>query len=164
MEVLPCSGVQYAGESDAQQTSVMDSINNGDSLNYFQRENQVQTANSSMDNLLLNVERPQSGTHGEEGQRMGNQMPASEEHNSGASDSDFEDDDLFARNCFVGNGQASENSNLVVDTIESELANDVKEGDSSLPEPKWPEHDECAAVWVKVTVLVYIFTFIWARL
>ncbi|CAL5401493.1 unnamed protein product [Camellia sinensis] len=43
---------------------------------------------------------------------------------------------------------ASETDHLLVDTIESRVLSN-KEGESSLSESKWLEHDESLAVWVK---------------
>ncbi|KAF5946438.1 hypothetical protein HYC85_016666 [Camellia sinensis] len=52
-------------------------------------------------------------------------------------------DRIFAQSCL-----ASETDHLLVDTIESRVLSN-KEGESSLSESKWLEHDESLAVWVK---------------
>lgn len=163
MEVLPHSGVQYVGELDAKQTSGTEFVNNGES-NCVQHENKVQMTNGKMDGMLLNVEEPVSERRGE-GQRTGEELPISEGHLGGVSyfdcqlegqgmscgSHDFEYDDMNAQNECTGPCQASENSNLIVDTIESEVPSDNKEGESSFSEPKWLEHDESVALWVKVS-------------
>lgn len=160
MEVLPHSGVQYVGELDAKQSSGTEFVDNGES-NCVQHENQVQMTNGKMDDMLSNVEGPVSERRGE-GQRTGEELPSSG-HLGGVSyfdcqlegqglscgSHDFEDDDVNAQNECTGPCQASENSNLIVDTIESEVPNDNKEGESSFSEPKWLEHDESVALWVK---------------
>ncbi|KAJ4715021.1 histone-lysine N-methyltransferase SUVR5-like [Melia azedarach] len=122
----------------------------------------------------LHVEGPMSERLGEdhvkgpiserqgEGQRMGEELPISGHHSGGSyfdchmegqglscGSHDFEDDDSNAQNDCIGPCQASENSNLIVDTIESELPSDHREGESSLSDPKWLEHDESVALWVK---------------
>ncbi|XP_031270722.1 histone-lysine N-methyltransferase SUVR5 isoform X6 [Pistacia vera] len=161
MEVLPCSGVQYVGESDAKQSSGTDFVYDREA-NCFQHENQVQTEDVRVGDLL-NVKGPLLETQGEgRGTGTGAELQISQGHHSGASqfDSqvegqrscgshDFEDDDLNAQNDCTGPYQASENSNLIVDTIESELPCDNREGESFLSEPQWLEHDECVALWVK---------------
>lgn len=169
MEVLPCSDVQYVGESDAKQSSGADFVFDGES-NCIQNENQVQMEDVRMDDLL-NEQGPLLETQGE-GQGTGtrNEFPISQGHHSGGlqfdsqvegqrscGSHDFDDDDLNAQNDCTGPYQASENSNLIVDTIESELPCDNREGESSLSEPQWLEHDESVALWVKVIANVYIF-------
>ncbi|KAL5752788.1 hypothetical protein ACOSQ2_023295 [Xanthoceras sorbifolium] len=161
MEVLPCSDVQYVGEPDGQQSSGTDFVCNGES-NCFQHKNQVQVTDDRMDELLLNVEGSVSKRQGE-GQGTAEELPTSEGHHSGASccDSqvegqrlssgshDFEVDDLNAQYYGIEPAQAFENSNLIVDTIDSELPSENREGESSFTEPKWLEHDESVALWVK---------------
>ncbi|CAL5350301.1 unnamed protein product [Camellia sinensis] len=50
---------------------------------------------------------------------------------------------------------ASETDHLLVDTIESRVLSN-KEGESSLSESKWLEHDESLAVWVKIKVALTV--------
>jgi len=126
-------------------------------------------ADGIMDESLLNGQGPLSERE-VEGQGMAEELPTSEGNHSGASccDSqveshrsssgshDFEDDHLNAQYFCIGPAQASENSNLIVDTIQSE--SDSREGESTFIDPKWLEHDEFVALWVKVSVLVYYFS------
>lgn len=171
MEVLPCSSVRYVGESDCvQQNSGTTLIYNGDS-NGFEHVEQVQMADGRVGDLLLNVEGPQMERQSE-GQRAADELPMSEGHQSGASYSDFqvesqrfssdshdfEEDDVNVQNYCTEPCVASENSHLIVDTIESE-PNNCRYGEPSLSEPKWLQHDESVALWVKVTVFVYSFHF-----
>ncbi|XP_048334681.2 histone-lysine N-methyltransferase SUVR5 isoform X3 [Ziziphus jujuba] len=61
----------------------------------------------------------------------------------------YEDDDASAQNYCTESSLASENCHLIVDTIESELPNNNRDGESSLIEPTWLEGDESVALWVK---------------
>ncbi|KAK9285293.1 hypothetical protein L1049_024484 [Liquidambar formosana] len=165
MEVLPCSGVQYVGETDCpQQSSGTSFIYDGES-NCPEHGKHVHVADGRVDELVINVEGTQIERQGE-GHGMLNELPTSDGLCSGASYLDcqlegqnlysispnFEDDDLTARNhCTEHNESllASENSHLIVNTIESELPSNNREGESSLSEPKWLEQDESVALWVK---------------
>ncbi|XVF61946.1 hypothetical protein PTKIN_Ptkin08bG0175900 [Pterospermum kingtungense] len=160
MEVLSCSGVQYVVDSDCgQQSSGTPFTKDGES-NCLEHRKKVQAADGRMDNLLLNVEgnptESQAGSHGTR-----DELPISEEHHSGSScydyqaegqrlsfeSHDYEDDDSNAQTCCTG--PSSENSRLIVDTIESESPRNNREGELSLLEPKWLERDESVALWVK---------------
>ncbi|KAK6258422.1 SET domain - like 1 [Theobroma cacao] len=162
MEVLPCSGVQYVADSDcAQQSSGTTVIFDGESKRLEHRK-EVQVADGRMDELLLGVEGNPMERQ-DEGQGTRDELPISEEHHSGSSyydaqaegqrlscgSHDYEDDDSNAQNCCTGPYLPSENSNLIVDTIESELLSNNREGELSLSEPKWLERDESVALWVK---------------
>ncbi|GMY11618.1 histone-lysine N-methyltransferase SUVR5 isoform X1 [Fagus crenata] len=161
MEVLPCSGVQYVGESDcSQQNSGTAFIYDGES-NCLEHGKQVQMADGIPGNLLLNVEGPQIEKQGEVKGTV-DELPTSEGHYSGASycDSqledqnlscgshDFEDDDINVQNYCTDPCITSENSHIIVHTIEGELPNN-REEESSLSEPTWLEGDESVALWVK---------------
>lgn len=161
MEVLPCSGVQYVGESDcAQQNSGTGFIYDGES-NGFEHGKQVELAGGGVDDSSLKVEGPQIDRRCE-GQGTADELPISEGHQSGPSsydcqvesqrlsgDShDFEDDDLTVQNYCTETCEAPENYHVIVDTIESEPSN-CRDGESSFSEPKWLEHDESVALWVK---------------
>ncbi|XWS45352.1 hypothetical protein CRYUN_Cryun15aG0129500 [Craigia yunnanensis] len=115
-----------------------------------------------MDDLLLSVEGNPAGRL-DEGQGTRDELPISEEHHSGSSyydcqaegqrlsfgSHDYEDGDSNAQNCCTGPCLVSENSHLIVDTIESESPSNNREGELSLSEPKWLERDESVALWVK---------------
>lgn len=164
MEVLPCSGVQYVVDSDcAQQSSGTTFTKDGES-NCLEYGKKVQAADGRMDDLVLNVEGNQKERQdGSQGTRDG--LPISEEHQSGSSyydyqaegkrlscgSHDYEDDDSNAQTCCTG--PSSENSHIIVDTIESESPSNNREGGLSLSEPKWLECDESVALWVKVAFL-----------
>lgn len=141
MEVLPCSGVQYVGEADCSQPSSGMAFTYDGESNSLEHGKQDQLADR-LDDLLLNVEGPQIEKQAEV-QGTVDELPTSEGHCSGASycgSHDFEDDEP----CMV-----SENSHIIVDTIEGELPNN-REEESSLSEPTWLEGDESVALWVKV--------------
>lgn len=159
--MLPCSGVQYVGETDcSQQSSGTSFVYDGES-NCIERGEQLQMADGRLDELVVHVEEPQREKQGEGHGRL----PTSEGHCSRAScigiqfknqNSSslpyFGYDDLTARNHLTERDEsslASENSHLVVDTFESELPSNVREGESSHSEPKWLERDETVALWVK---------------
>ncbi|XP_038700350.1 histone-lysine N-methyltransferase SUVR5 isoform X1 [Tripterygium wilfordii] len=139
MEVPSRSDVQYVGEADCAQQS-------------FGR----------IDELPLNVDRPQIEGLGKR-QEVLDALPILEGHQSGTSYSacqiesqrlpydshEFEDDDLNEQNYSSEPCLAAENSHIIVDTIESELPTNYGDGESSLSEPNWLEHDESVAVWVK---------------
>ncbi|XP_057984320.1 histone-lysine N-methyltransferase SUVR5 isoform X2 [Hevea brasiliensis] len=161
MEVLPSSGVQYVEESDcAQQNSGTVFIYDGES-NSFEHGKQVQMVDGGVNILSLNgegsqIER-QSDDHG-----AVNGLPLSKGHQSGPSYSDclvesqklsgdshdFEDDELNVQNSCTEPYEAPENFQVIVDNIESEPTNS-RDGESSLSEPMWLEHDESVALWVK---------------
>lgn len=162
MEVLPCSGVQYVGESDCpQQSPGTTFIYDGDS-NCVEHGQQVQLADDKMDKLLLNAERSQKEKKGEVEGRV-EELPTSEGHCSGALYFDcevedqkqpcnslyFEDGNLNVQNGCTEPCLASDSSHLIVDTIESELPSNTGEGELSVSEPKWLEQDETVALWVK---------------
>lgn len=166
MEVLPCSGVQYVGESDCpQQSPGTTFIYDGDS-NCVEHGQQVQLADDKMDKLLLNAERSQKEKKGEVEGRV-EELPTSEGHCSGALYFDcevedqkqpcnslyFEDGNLNVQNGCTEPCLASDSSHLIVDTIESELPSNTGEGELSVSEPKWLEQDETVALWVKVLIL-----------
>jgi hypothetical protein len=67
---------------------------------------------------------------------------------------DFGEDDINVQNYYTEPNAASENSNLIVDTIESE-PNSCRYGEPSLLEPNWLEHDESVALWVKVIFFLF---------
>ncbi|KAA8531784.1 hypothetical protein F0562_006499 [Nyssa sinensis] len=162
MEVLSCSGVCYVGESDCpQQGSGTAFMYDGES-NCLEHGEQVQGADVKVDDIVLNVEGPQKERQGEAQWKV-DDLPTSEGHYSGASYYEFEgesqklscdshdseEDNLNAQDQCTEPCLASENSHLIVDTIESGLPSNNREGESSLSEPKWLEQDEPMAVWVK---------------
>ncbi|XP_050205052.1 histone-lysine N-methyltransferase SUVR5 [Mercurialis annua] len=151
MEVLPCSGVQNVGEADCarQNSGAENGIFDGES-NGFEHGKEVLMAND----LQVNGEGRQN-----EGQGTAGKLPVSEEHQNETSCSgfqvdglrlsgdyqDFEDDDFNANNYC---SEAPDNYQVAVDTIESETSN-CRDGESSVSELKWLEHDESVALWVK---------------
>ncbi|GLU13667.1 hypothetical protein SLE2022_302870 [Rubroshorea leprosula] len=161
MEVLPCSGVQYAGDSDcSQQSSGADVVYNTESNDCFEKRKQVQVQNDRTDELLEegNPEERQDdglGTRGE--------LRVSEAHHYGSlfnehqvesqmlssGSCDFQYDDRNAQNCCLGPCLSPVNSHSLVDTVESELPMSIKEGESTSSEPKWLGNNESVALWVK---------------
>ncbi|KAK8717532.1 hypothetical protein V6N13_044795 [Hibiscus sabdariffa] len=159
MEVVPCSGVQYVVDSDCAQPSLGTTFE-GES-NCSEHRKQVQELDGRMDDLLPNVDgNPAGRQDAHQGTR--DEFPFSEDHHSGSSDNDCHvegqrlsceshgyEDDSNAQNCCAGPDLASENSHLIVDTIESESPSNNGEAELSLSDSKWLECDESVALWVK---------------
>lgn len=166
MEVLPCSGVQYVADSDCAQPSSGTTIIYDGESNCLEHRKQVQVVDGRVNDLLPSMEGNPAGRQGE-GQGRRDELPISAEPHSGSSyydfqaecqrlscgSHDYEDNDSNAPNCCTGY-LASENSHLIVETIESESPSNNREGELSLSEPKWLEHDESVALWVKVAFLI----------
>ncbi|GKU99115.1 hypothetical protein SLEP1_g12009 [Rubroshorea leprosula] len=160
MEVLPCSDVQYVGDSDcAQQSSGTDFIYDTES-NSLEHGKEVQVQVGRINELSKEEGNPVERQ--DEGLGTRDDLPISESHHGGSSfyehqvesqllssgSHDFEDD-LNAQNCCSGPSLVSENSHSIVDAIESESLSNIKEGESTSSEPKWLENDESVALWVK---------------
>ncbi|XP_057491802.1 histone-lysine N-methyltransferase SUVR5-like [Actinidia eriantha] len=161
MEVLPFSGVHYVGDSDCpDQASGADFMYDGES-NCLEHGEQVQAADVEVNDLASNDKEPKEERQGEAEWTVA-ELPNSDGHYNGASYFEFDTEaqkfscdshDSVIENL---NGHdfcdepclASETSDLIVDTIDSGLLSN-NEGESSLSEPKWLEHDESFAVWVK---------------
>ncbi|KAM7250494.1 hypothetical protein ACFE04_022377 [Oxalis oulophora] len=197
MEVLPCSDVQYAGNSDSMQK-------NSES-NCFESEKQVQTPNGRDEQCAVNgeagpvetqvqtpngrdqecpvngevgpvetqVQTPNGGdeqcpVNGEAGlietqvqdEEMIDALPLIdgplwsdylvEGPRMSSSSQDFVDDDvLITQNNRSEPFPSSNNSHLVIDTIESDISSNNRDDGSSVSEPKWLENDESVALWFK---------------
>lgn len=173
MEVLPCSGVQYVRESECPQESTeANFIYDGES-NCIEHGQQVHLADAKRDKSLLNAEGCQKAKQGKgEVEGKVHELPTSG-HSTGAFYFDcevedqkqscnslyFGDDSLNVQNgctepCFVSN-----NSHLIVDTIESEVLSNDGEAELSVSEPKWLELDQTVALWVKVLMLFSVCQF-----
>ncbi|KAJ8764536.1 hypothetical protein K2173_006276 [Erythroxylum novogranatense] len=159
MEVLPCSGVQYVGESDgAQQNSGTSFAYSGES-NGFEHRNEVQAADARADGLLPNMDKTERS---KQGHGTLDESPMSEGHKIGAPFSDcqaasqrlscdsydFNGGNLNMHGYCIEPCATSENSHLTVDPFGSEPSS-CKDGDSSHSEPKWLENDEAVALWAK---------------
>lgn len=161
MEVLPCSGVQYVGESDCSQQSSGTAFTYEGESNCVEPGNQVPLADGRLSDVLLSVEGPRTRKQGEIS-GTGDKVPTSEGHCGGTSYSDgllesqniscsshdFEEDDVNVHDYNMEPCTVSENSHIIVDTIEGEFPNN-REEESSLSEPTWLEGDESVALWVK---------------
>lgn len=167
MEVLPCSGVQYGGESDCPQQSSGRELAYDKKSKLDEHGQQVTLTEVRVDGMLQNAERPQMERQvGLQG--TVDELKISESHCNGASDDtqvagqkscrdsrDYDDendddyDDADEQSYCKETSLASDNCHLIVDSIESELPNSNREGESSFLEPKWLEGDESVALWVK---------------
>ncbi|KAI4314897.1 hypothetical protein L6164_027760 [Bauhinia variegata] len=157
MEVLPSSGVQYAGESDCpRQSSETDFVYQGEH-NHPVNGEQVKMEDGQLNDASVDVEGHQIERQGEGQETVGEFLINSDCQCSGASccDCQVEDqkepcgfhdfeDDQINEPCLT-----SDNSLPIVDTIESESPNNTGEGELSHSEPTWLEGDESVALWVK---------------
>ncbi|RDX66736.1 Histone-lysine N-methyltransferase SUVR5, partial [Mucuna pruriens] len=142
MEVLPCSGVQYAGGSDCSQpTSGTTFVNQGepncpDSLQMeglqIERQGQMQ---QTVCELVANINCQCGGASCCDCQVEGQK--------ESYSFHDVEVDEIN-ESCL-----ALENSVCIADTIESESPNGSREVELSFSEPTWLKGDESVALWVK---------------
>lgn len=154
MEVLPCSGVQYGGESDCSQQSSGIDLTYGKKPKVDGHGQQVQLTEVRVDGILQSADRPQMERRdGVEG--TVNELRISEKHRNGACDGNYDDD--YNDDDDDANELASDNCHIVVDTIEGDLPNSIREGESSFAEPTWLEGDESVALWVKVLLISISF-------
>lgn len=163
MEVLPSSNVQCGGESGFPQQDSGSTYMYDENINCTDHT-EVQVMDVQVNDLTLNGE----GSHFEQG---GDKWTIAESSTSEGHDND---DSLFE---FEVDGQkfssdshdsahsedqctrgslTSENSQLHVETIMSDLPSSSREEVPWLAEVKWPEPEEAMAVWVKVD-LVFCF-------
>ncbi|XP_028058530.1 histone-lysine N-methyltransferase SUVR5-like isoform X2 [Camellia sinensis] len=123
MEVFPCSGLHYVEESDCPQQGSGTTIIFGGESNCLEHGEEVQVADVKVSDLV-HIQNFSCDAHDSE-------------------DGNLNGQDFCTESCL-----ASETDHLLVDTIESRVLSN-KEGESSLSESKWLEHDESLAVWVK---------------
>ncbi|KAI4327534.1 hypothetical protein L6164_019983 [Bauhinia variegata] len=136
MEVLPCSGVQYAGESDCPQPVNGEQVKLKDGRpNEGHRIERQGEGQETVGDLSINSD-CQCGV-------ASCPYCQGEDQKESCGFHDFEDDEINEP-CLT-----SENSLPIVDTIESESPNNIREGELSLSEPTWLEGDESVALWVK---------------
>ncbi|KAK6154892.1 hypothetical protein DH2020_009140 [Rehmannia glutinosa] len=159
MEVLPCSSARHVGESDCPEQKSETAFRHDGISDCLQVAEPART-NLKVDGLTLNV--GESHEVRADGQFVFDGFPASgggsngytfyefdvDGQNLSSFSHDSEDDNLDKRDDFAGSGLTLENPQLVLDTIESEQANNTEEG-SSRSEIKSLEQDEPQAVWVK---------------
>jgi len=160
MEVLPCSGVQYAGESDCNQQSSGTAFVYQEEPNCAENSEQVKLAAAAQLN---------ESSHKMQGPQIERQCGLSTNSDCqciGASCCDCQVDDQndycglhdFEEDIINEPCLTSDNSISVVDTIESESPNNSREGDLSCSEPKWLEGDGSVALWVKVSIILFLMT------
>nr|KYP66698.1 Histone-lysine N-methyltransferase SUVR5 [Cajanus cajan] len=150
MEVLPCSGVQYAGESDCPQQSSGTAFVYQEEPNFPENSEQVKLAASQLNESshkmpLHQIEREGDLSTNSDCQYIGASSCDCQvdDHNEYCGFHDFEED-MINEACLT-----SDNSIAIVDTIESESPNNSRDGDWSCAEPKWLEGDGSIALWVK---------------
>lgn len=159
MEVLPCSGVQYAGESDCPQQS------SGTTFVYQEKPNCPE--NGEQVKLTAQLNESSHKMQGSQVERQGDLSTNSDCQCIGASCCDYRVGDQneycgfhdFEEDMINESSLISDNSISVVDTIESESPNNSREGDLSCSEPKWLEGDGSLALWVKVTIFLFLMKF-----
>lgn len=162
MEILPCSGVSYVRESESpQQNSGTAFMCSGESASVKPAEEvQGTEAVDRDDQLELNVELPKEERDDENKWNLEG-FPTSEGDNNGDTHYEFEADSNFSIHSHdSGDEKFSDQDHFsgpCADTIESGQQSSYQETGLSPHEPKWLEHDECLAVWVKVCIdLIFV--------
>lgn len=156
MEVLSCSGVQYAGESDCPQQSSGTSFVYQGEPHCPENGERVDLEDGQLNGSLPKTEGSQLERQSEGQETVGELSFNPDLQCNGASSCDCQvvdqkessglDEDEMDEPCLT-----SENSISFVDTIESESPNNSRDGELPLSEPTWLEGDESVALWVKVT-------------
>ncbi|KAK2372790.1 histone-lysine N-methyltransferase SUVR5 [Trifolium repens] len=146
MEVLPCSGVQYAGESDCPQRNSETTFVYQEEFNCPENSEHAKLVDGQLSESLhmqgIEIDRQGEGTHNVGDLLINSNCQVVDQKDYGGFH-DFDEDMINERYL------TSENSLSAVDTIESESPNNGREGDLSFSEPKWLEGDESVALWVK---------------
>lgn len=168
MEWLPHANLQYAGKTDcSQHISGTNTVHDGESV-YLESEKRVQASDSRVDAVFFTVNGKGNDVH-VDGEEAVHHTCDLEDQLGGASHSDcsmddpkassgsldFEESNINEQSYCTESLLASENSQIIVDTIESELPSNNRDGESSVSEPKWLEGDESLALWVKVIVRLF---------
>ncbi|KAF7828800.1 histone-lysine N-methyltransferase SUVR5 [Senna tora] len=150
MEVLPCSGVQYAAESDCpQQSSGTSFVYQGEPSR--EDSDRVKPENGQLNDSLLKMEGPQIEKQGEGQDTVGEPSVNPDWQCSGVSCCDCQVVDQKESSGFHGfeEDEIDEPCLPFVDTIESESPNNSRDGELPLSEPTWLKGDESVALWVK---------------
>ncbi|XP_027345403.1 histone-lysine N-methyltransferase SUVR5-like [Abrus precatorius] len=155
MEVLPCSGVQYAGESDCPQPSSGTALVYQGEPNCPENCDQVKLEDDQMSDSLL-MDGPQIERKSQ-GQQTACELLNTDCQCREASYCDCQvegqkdsysfhnvEDDEIKEPCLT-----FENSLSIPDTIESESPDNSEERELSFSEPTWLTGDEPLALWVK---------------
>nr|KYP45514.1 Histone-lysine N-methyltransferase SUVR5 [Cajanus cajan] len=156
MEVLPCSGVQYAGGSDCSQPCSGTTFVNQGEPNFPESTDQAKLEDDRL-NDSLKLEGAQIEGQDQMQQTVCELLTNIDCQCGGASCCDCQvegqkefysfhdvEDDEINEPCL-----AFENSVSIVDTIESELPNDISEVELLFSEPTWLKGDAPVALWVK---------------
>lgn len=117
MEVLPCSNVPRVGESDCSQQG------SGKAFVYTEKSNGIEhkeQLGASLPDIMVDGQKYPSDSH------------------------DSEDENFIGEDFTAESLSAPVTTHVIVDTNESEVVGDNKDG-----ETRWLEHDESTAVWVK---------------
>ncbi|KAM6564508.1 hypothetical protein CsatB_024506 [Cannabis sativa] len=156
MEVISCSKVQYRGESDCPQQILGKDISYDKDSNLDEHGQKVQLIKNGVDDVLQRVERPQTemqavvpATVDETRASEGNCNGVSHGYDDGDNKDNGDKRNANDQNYCEDSCLVSDNCHLVVDTIENELPNNIREGDSSFIEPMLLKEDESVALWVK---------------
>ncbi|XP_058760231.1 histone-lysine N-methyltransferase SUVR5-like isoform X1 [Vicia villosa] len=157
MEVLPCSGVQYAGESDCPQRGSETTFIYQEEPSCPENAEHAKLADDPLNESLHNMQGPEIEMQDDGTQNVCAPLTNSNCQCNGASCCDCQAEDQKNYSGFVDFDDemmnerylTSENSLAVHDTIENESPNNGREGDLSFSEPQWLEGDESVALWVK---------------
>lgn len=168
MEVLPCSNIHYATESDRPQQGSGTTLMYGGKPNHLEQAEQVQAGDVKINDVVLNMKECQEDkADGRqftvEGLPTADELPTKDAYYDFGEDgqilaSDFHDagDDNVEEHDHVTRSGLVPECLQPVDTIEIGLPNSNQVVGSSPCKSKWLEEDGPLAVWVKV------FTSIWS--
>lgn len=132
MQVLPCNGVHYAGESNSpNQGSEKAFVYDGEANNV--KHELVQDGNDKLDN-----------------------METSDDEQFGEFDEGRHGNDPFHEVGMSSNSRDSGVDSLDVDMVGRELPVGNQECESSRLESEWLEEDQPMGVWVKASVITFI--------
>lgn len=167
MEVVPLSDVQHVDEEQQHHSDSATKISlfyDGQSSNNC-IDLQPPMPNVELNHLPLNLGDPQINTQCDfqpppqflpasthcSSDSYSNYLMDAQKPSCASPDSEFDDantDNYSTESCL-----ASENSRIVVDTIEDDLPTNSKPEELSVsgPQPMWLEGDESVALWVKVS-------------
>ncbi|GMH25242.1 hypothetical protein Nepgr_027085 [Nepenthes gracilis] len=163
MEVIACSNLRHAEESDcSQQKSLMDLVYDGKS-NCHEHAKRVQLADHELNHFVLNPNLAREGIKCEALGPVADELCSPEGRDNGSSCCDLDvnsqkisgdfheldDDKEDIESHDEESCAAFENSQVIVDTIESDMPSENKDEESSPLESKWPDKDEALALWVK---------------
>ncbi|XP_024978042.1 histone-lysine N-methyltransferase SUVR5 [Cynara cardunculus var. scolymus] len=142
MQVLPCTDVHYAGESNSPNQGSEKAFMYDGGAN---KHELIQEGNTKVDNHVLNMEASDDEQFGDGDWKLDESSPTIEGDPKREPFHELEVDDQK----LSSNSRDSGVDSLDADTVGRELPSGNQECESSRSEPKWLEQDQPMAVWVK---------------